>query len=437
MTTVQVSVAATGDDGYFDNWNAYSTTAQNNRIGKGGAGGSRAETAIARFTGITIPAGATITNAYVTVTAGAEATNTVPMRIRAVDEDNPSFPADRATAAGKSLTTAYVDWTPGNWSADTTYNTPDLSSIIQELVDTYTISNDAIIIYIGDNGASNSTERLIRDYTNNSAKVPVLNIEYSAGTAANVDAVKAELSGEAKAASVSAGVDIGADIADGNILAYAPTVSGGAVIPAEVLAVAGQMQVEAKTPALSGNANVIGEAAQAQIEAKASIVSGEVSLQAEAAAIDGSALEPIITALANLSAETAQLAIYTPIPTVTAGSSIPADVNAEISTASMDADAPTIQAAADITPETAQAEISAKQATLIAQAVVFAVICQWSILGLAPSISITAPETGPGRRTVYVANERPVKQPTRRATASNGRSNFEAPSRGAYRPGED
>ncbi len=93
-----------------------------------------------RFTNITIPQGATITGAYLTLMAAftQNAVN-VKSRISAEDVDDAiTFADDRAAFDTRwgLRTTARVDWDDiESWTAGSSYDSPSIVSVIQEIVD--------------------------------------------------------------------------------------------------------------------------------------------------------------------------------------------------------------------------------------------------------------------------------------------------------------
>lgn len=93
-----------------------------------------------RFTNITIPQGATIDTAYLTLRADASyAVTVVKSRISAEDVDNPATFADSGAAFDArwaARTAARVDWDniPA-WTKDEDYNSPEIKTVIKEIVD--------------------------------------------------------------------------------------------------------------------------------------------------------------------------------------------------------------------------------------------------------------------------------------------------------------
>jgi hypothetical protein len=70
----------------------------------------------------------------------------------------------------------------GTWSEDSTYATPDLSAVTQEIVDRGGwASGNALVNYSEDNGSSavNNTNRIADDF--GSGPAPEFDIDYTAG----------------------------------------------------------------------------------------------------------------------------------------------------------------------------------------------------------------------------------------------------------------
>jgi len=93
-----------------------------------------------RFTGVSIPAGSSVVNAYVqfrTDEAGSTATSLV-VEGEAADDAVPFDPDVRWHVSSRARTSASVGWTPSPWStigeAGPDQRTPDLAAVIQEIV---------------------------------------------------------------------------------------------------------------------------------------------------------------------------------------------------------------------------------------------------------------------------------------------------------------
>jgi hypothetical protein len=141
----------------------------------------------ARFTGVTIPKGATINTAYLTLRARANRTSTtVNTRISAEKADNPDTFADDKAAFDSRFanhTDARIDWDniPA-WTAGTDYNSPEIKTVIQEIVNRAGwASGNALVIFWEDFDARSTYNRVARSYDDDPTYAPKLHIEYTAG----------------------------------------------------------------------------------------------------------------------------------------------------------------------------------------------------------------------------------------------------------------
>ena len=168
--TADVSVTASADDGHESPAGAVNLGYHRLDIGAYHVG--------TRFLNVNIPDAALITNAYVTFYAKSGSSGSTSCNIYAEDSATPAtFSTASNNISSRIKTSASVAWSPGAWTGGSAYNTPDISSVIQELVDTYSgITNIAIITDIG-TGIREGT-----DYDNGSYPAPALHVEYSTGT---------------------------------------------------------------------------------------------------------------------------------------------------------------------------------------------------------------------------------------------------------------
>ena len=139
-----------------------------------------------RFTNITVPKGSTITSAYLTFTARASrSATTVNSKIHGEDADNPGQFSDLADYEGRTRTTAVVNWDDiAAWTLDSEYNSPDISSIIQEIIDRAGwASGNAMVIFWDDHDdrSTHSAERVRAGYAydESATKCAKLHIEYT------------------------------------------------------------------------------------------------------------------------------------------------------------------------------------------------------------------------------------------------------------------
>lgn len=182
--TIDEQVGAGGDDGEIDDA-VFNSNGDDCGVGDWYGVVSHS---FHRWTGVTISG--TIDVSYIEVDLyGSGWTVSNLRKVRAVDEDNPAAPTSAAEflADAASLTTAGVDWDT-TWVDDPQWNqSPSLNTVFQELVDSYTIINEAVMTQIRDDGAPtyNFQSSISYDYQANlGAK---LHIEYTAAGACSPD----------------------------------------------------------------------------------------------------------------------------------------------------------------------------------------------------------------------------------------------------------
>ena len=111
-----------------------------------------------RFLNVAIPQGTTINTANLIITSALNTNDACATRISAENVDNPAvFTGDNYAAAHArwvNRTAARVDWdfVPADvWVLNTEYNSPDISAVIQEIVDRLGwVSGNAIAIFWND-----------------------------------------------------------------------------------------------------------------------------------------------------------------------------------------------------------------------------------------------------------------------------------------------
>jgi hypothetical protein len=132
-----------------------------------------------RFNGLQIPTGATITNAYVQFQVDETSSGETILKVEGEAIDNaPAFVSLKYNISNRSRTTANVDWLPAPWTtvgeAGINQRTPDLSVIIQEIVDRsgWAPGNSIVLIVTG------SGTRWAESYNGDQSGAPLLHIEY-------------------------------------------------------------------------------------------------------------------------------------------------------------------------------------------------------------------------------------------------------------------
>lgn len=178
MATLNAAVLIGADDGewYAGGWN-------NNNINMtvGKQGGANPSNAFIRFDNLTFDA-SVINSAYMSLRAAANDSDATALRIYAELANDPTAVTSIANGNGRTRTTAFVNWNPGTVVSGTYYNTPDLSTIIQELVDAgYVYSGtQAIQFFIQDNGSASNVNRVFRTYDHSSTlSEPQLTVDYT------------------------------------------------------------------------------------------------------------------------------------------------------------------------------------------------------------------------------------------------------------------
>jgi len=124
--------ATSGDDGYW--WPAGALNTANNYV----FSSHSIDTMVSfiRFPNVNIPQGAVISEAFLRVTADAARSGESVCNIYANDVDNASAPINETQMGALVYTTAYVEWDQeASWGAGTQYDSPDISTVIQEIVD--------------------------------------------------------------------------------------------------------------------------------------------------------------------------------------------------------------------------------------------------------------------------------------------------------------
>jgi hypothetical protein len=134
-----------------------------------------------RFTGLNIPAAAVITNAYIQFTSNARKTGTNTVTIRGEDTANASvFTTASKNVSNRIKTAATVSWAIPSWnaagSAGTAQRTPDLKTIVQEIVNRNDYSAASALAFI----ITGSGTKIAKSYEDSASAAPLLYVEYSA-----------------------------------------------------------------------------------------------------------------------------------------------------------------------------------------------------------------------------------------------------------------
>lgn len=130
-----------------------------------------------RFTGVNIPQGATITNAYLEFTVDEATSETTSLRFYGQDADNAgAFSTAAHNVCSRTKTSASVSWNnvPAWNTVGARVQSPNLAGIIQEVVDRggWSSGNSLVILIDG------SGRRVSTTYETGPSNAPLLHVEY-------------------------------------------------------------------------------------------------------------------------------------------------------------------------------------------------------------------------------------------------------------------
>jgi hypothetical protein len=144
--------------------------------------GSRQQVVGLRFPGLAIPAGATVTNAYVQFTTDEVSTGAVSLTIRAEAADNaPTYQSTSGNVTSRATTAASVAWSPPDWTttgqAAAGQRTPNLAALVQAVVGRGGwAQGNALALQVSGTG-----RRTAEAFEGVSSAAPLLHIEYTTG----------------------------------------------------------------------------------------------------------------------------------------------------------------------------------------------------------------------------------------------------------------
>ncbi len=131
-----------------------------------------------RFQQVMIPKGATITSAVLEFEAATTGSASSDLTIKGEDiDDSPAFATTNNNISTRTTTSATVPWTAvPNWTADTRYQSPDITTIIQEQVNRAGwCGGQSLSVVLS--GVVNSL-RIAKSYDNSSTAAPTLRVSY-------------------------------------------------------------------------------------------------------------------------------------------------------------------------------------------------------------------------------------------------------------------
>ena len=180
-TTLNLQVGSSSDDAEeIENGGAMNTTATLVTVVASLFQGLRHWGGI-RFTGLSIPAGSTITACTVEIRSDTFITGHDDIRIDVHMEPTaaPStFTTTSGDITGRSRTTASVSWSADNVADDTFIVSPDIKAVLQEVVDSFTPTTIVVILKPQQTQA---TSKIIdfKTYDNDPSLAAKLNITYT------------------------------------------------------------------------------------------------------------------------------------------------------------------------------------------------------------------------------------------------------------------
>jgi hypothetical protein len=137
-----------------------------------------------RFQNIAIPQGSYITKAYLEFVVDETGSSTTVVEIRAQDiNDAPAFSTDKFDVTDRNTTTSIVSWDISEWKAvDDIHQSPDLSAIVQEVVDRNGWKDNNSMVFI----ITGTGSRTAESWDGESASAALLHIEYSSSMPTNI-----------------------------------------------------------------------------------------------------------------------------------------------------------------------------------------------------------------------------------------------------------
>jgi len=197
LLTIDISVAASQDDAeeginqqvYLDSSDLELVYDAYNNAGN--------QTVGLRFSGVSIPAGATIVNAWLQFKVDETSTAGCALTVQGHDTDNATaFKSSIGNISARPLTLASINWTPDSWpavgAAAVSQRTSDLSSVVQEIIDRpgWSSGNALALVLTG------SGKRVAESFDGEPNGAASLHVEFGIGEAVN------------KAPATSAGPDL-------------------------------------------------------------------------------------------------------------------------------------------------------------------------------------------------------------------------------------
>lgn len=177
MASLEIQVGGGADDTFTNNAAVFSAVAPVVNVGRPGASSSICRISM-RFEGVSLPDGSTLTSAVIRVKSSLENSSTPLTRVFIEDADAPDPPTTSVDFDARILTTG-VDWSPAAFALDVWYDSPDILSILEPVLDRAGFGN-IVQIFWKDNGSASGNYRQVYQYDNLAGDAPKLIIGYTA-----------------------------------------------------------------------------------------------------------------------------------------------------------------------------------------------------------------------------------------------------------------
>lgn len=141
---------------------------------------SRSQLVGVRFNNIAIPQGAVITHAHIQFQTDEKDSIKTSLIIEGEASDNAvTFDSSNKNISARRRTQASIDWVPAEWASNgessVKQKTPDMRSIVQEIIDRHNWSeNNSLVFIVSGNG-----ERTAESFNGDSSAAPLLHIEFT------------------------------------------------------------------------------------------------------------------------------------------------------------------------------------------------------------------------------------------------------------------
>ena len=134
-----------------------------------------------RFNNTGIPKGANILSATLSVTAKADSVDPMTLRLYGeLSNDAVPFSSTSGDLSGRSKSSNYIEWPLPAWTKDNAYVSPDMSSVVQELVNQGGWAEDDLVLL--QTYQTGSAERKVYSYNASDTLSAKLDVSYRMGT---------------------------------------------------------------------------------------------------------------------------------------------------------------------------------------------------------------------------------------------------------------